>query len=62
MSRLYDPNHSSVVAQAEVDEPCHAVPWRDLLQPLLPMKNSGKLTPKAVERDWESTRDVADLS
>lgn len=54
MSSLYDPNHSSAVAQAEAEEPCHAVPWRDLLQTLLPpspMKDTGKITLKAVEID-----------
>lgn len=63
VSRLYDPNHSSVVAQAE-EEPCHALPQRGLLQTLLPpspMKGTGKLTLKAVETDWENICNVADL-
>lgn len=64
MSSLYDPNHSSAVAQAEAEEQCHAVPWRDLLQTLLPpspMKDTGKLTLKAVEIDWENICNVVDL-
>lgn len=64
MSNLYDPNHSSVVAQAEAEKLCHAVPWRDLLQTFLPpspMKDTGKLTLKAVEIDWENICNVVDL-
>lgn len=54
-SRLYNPNHSNIVAQRE--EQWHAIPWRGLLQTLLspsPMKGAGKLTLKAVEIDWEN--------